>query len=130
LTATEHVHHKRALKYWNSEADEQLAFCRITAMGLVRVTSQPHTFDGKPLPPNEAWGNYLRWVALPHVRLSPEPDGVDRLISDWSRSNLVSQRGWTDVYLAAFAVIRGLRLVTFDRGFEKYPGVELLLLEV
>jgi predicted nucleic acid-binding protein len=30
--------------------------------------------------------------------------------------------------LAAVALERGLRLVTFDRGFERFPGLRLLIL--
>jgi predicted nucleic acid-binding protein len=35
---------------------------------------------------------------------------------------------WTDAYLAAFARSAGLRLVTFDRGFARFSGLEVLLL--
>jgi len=33
-----------------------------------------------------------------------------------------------DAYLAAFATVEGLRLVTFDRGFHRFAGLELCLL--
>ena len=36
---------------------------------------------------------------------------------------------WTDAYLAAFAKCAGLRLVSFDAGFSRYPGLAWLLLE-
>jgi len=42
----------------------------------------------------------------------------------------VSTFWWMDAYLAAFAVETGMRLVTFDRGFQKFVplGLNLLLL--
>ncbi|WVN41054.1 hypothetical protein AOB54_05970 [beta proteobacterium MWH-UniP1] len=35
----------------------------------------------------------------------------------------------TDAYLAAFAVCSGLRLVTFDKDFERFEGLSLLRLK-
>jgi predicted nucleic acid-binding protein len=39
-----------------------------------------------------------------------------------------STNTWTDAYLAAFAVIRGLKIVSFDGGFKKLPGENTLIL--
>ena len=33
-----------------------------------------------------------------------------------------------DAYLAAFAKCAGFRLVTFDQGFTRFPGLDTLLL--
>ena len=33
---------------------------------------------------------------------------------------------WTDTYLAAFAQLAGLRLVSFDKGFANYQGLAWL----
>jgi predicted nucleic acid-binding protein len=35
-------------------------------------------------------------------------------------------RHWTDAYLAAFATAGGYRLVSFDAGFARYPGLAWL----
>jgi predicted nucleic acid-binding protein len=35
---------------------------------------------------------------------------------------------WTDAYLAAFAMDAGLRLITLDRGMDRWPGLALELL--
>ena len=35
---------------------------------------------------------------------------------------------WTDAYLAAFANCAGLRLVTFDEGFYRFKGLDVLIL--
>jgi len=36
---------------------------------------------------------------------------------------------WTDAYLASFVKAGRLRLVSFDRGFSKLSGLELLILQ-
>ena len=105
-------------------------FCRTTALGLVRVTFQRHTFGGSPLSPVEAWENYLRWRARPGIDFFDEPVGIENLIADWCSKGLATPRTWTDLYLAAFAVTDNLRFVAFDRDFEKFPGLDLLHLEL
>jgi len=129
LTAEDHVHHARAEGYWRNEADTRLLFCRTTALGLVRVTCQQHTADGRPLSPEEAWETYLRWRNRPEVGLLTEPPGIEDVMTDWCHKGLATKRNWTDLYLAAFARAGGLRLVTFDNDFRGFPGLELLLLQ-
>ena len=40
LATADHKHHDHAVAYWESEAAEQVLFCRVTALGLVRLVSQ------------------------------------------------------------------------------------------
>lgn len=129
LTAEDHIHHTRARDYWHDEADARLSFCRTTALGLVRVISHQHTFGGRPLSPDHAWNSYLQWRDQPVVDFLAEPPGIDSLITDWCRVELATSRNWTDLYLAAFAISAGLRLVTFDNDFRGVPGLELLHLQ-
>jgi predicted nucleic acid-binding protein len=35
---------------------------------------------------------------------------------------------WSDSYLAAFAIVAGMRLVTFDKGFGSVDGLDSLML--
>ena len=49
------------------------------------------------------------------------------------RFNLMSLRAasgstWTDAYLAAFALETNSRLISFDRGMDRWPGLALELL--
>jgi uncharacterized protein len=55
--------------------------------------------------------------------------GVEPFLQSWSSAKQWSPRYWTDAYLAAFAISAGLRMVTFDRDFEKFEGLSLLLLK-
>ena len=41
LTTPDHVHHKRAVRYWEQDAAEQILFCTVTALGLLRLVMQP-----------------------------------------------------------------------------------------
>ena len=127
LSAPDHSLHQVAFRYWQDEAAQELCFCRVTALGLVRVISNPHTFGNQPLPPAEAWASYLGWRAQPECRLLVDPSGLEETISTWIAGNLVTRKNWTDLYLAAFARVAALRLVTFDRDLLAFPDVDILL---
>jgi predicted nucleic acid-binding protein len=57
-----------------------------------------------------------------------EPGGLN---ASWRELSATLQPGaglGTDVYLGAFARAAGLEIVTFDRGFQRFPGLEVRLL--
>jgi predicted nucleic acid-binding protein len=93
------------------------------------VTSQRHTFGGRPLTPNEAWSNYVRWRGQSEVTILTEPLGIDDIMGNWIDRGLATTKNWTDLYLAAFATAGRLRLVTFDSDFAAFPGLDLLQLK-
>jgi ATP-binding cassette, subfamily B, bacterial PglK len=41
LACPDHSYHHQALHYWEQQAAEQVLFCTVTALGLVRLVSQP-----------------------------------------------------------------------------------------
>lgn len=56
----------------------------------------------------------------------PDPPTVDDVIDRWCRDGVAASASWTDFYLAAYAVAGALRLVTFDRDFARFKGLDLL----
>ena len=126
LSAPEHVHYPRARHYWDVESGSELAFCRVTALALLRHLTNTKILGGAALDGGAAWRALETWLALPHITLLPEPPGLDELLAQWA-GNLDLRAGhWTDAYLAAFAAASGCRLIAFDGDFNRYPGVEFL----
>jgi toxin-antitoxin system PIN domain toxin len=126
LSAPDHVHHPRALRYWQEEATDELAFCRITALALLRHLTNPRVLGEAALSGAAAWEALETWLAVPRVTWLQEPPGVNEFLRGWS-SGLDPLGGeWTDAYLAAFAAAAGCRLVAFDSDFARYAGVEFL----
>ena len=82
----------------------------------------------RPLSLAKAWGLFERFAALPGVRMLAEPQGVDGALGQYIVNRLPT-RLFTDAYFAALARLAGLRLVTFDKDFERFAGVALLRLE-
>ncbi len=128
LAATDHLHHRQALHYWEQQAAEQVLFCTVTALGLVRLLSQPKLMGTAVKSSAEASALLLAFCRQPGVALAaPEHDGWEvfhRLL----RQGDLPPRLCTDAYLAALAMANGWRLVSFDRDFERFRGLQRLAL--
>jgi toxin-antitoxin system PIN domain toxin len=124
-----HLHHTRARRYWSDEAATQVAFCRVTVLGFLRLSTNRAAMNGAPLNVPEAWHDYLAFRRLPEVTLLSEPEQCEAILAGWATAGLFTGNHWTDAYLAAFAAAGGCRLVTFDRDFRRFAGLNLLLLE-
>ena len=144
LAVQEHPHHQAALRYWaevQAEIGRQgadtygggagpcLWFCRVTMLGLVRLLCQHKVVGPGALDTLAAWTLYAQYRALPHIGLLPEPENCDDALRALVGSGPLPPRLWADAYLAALSVSAGLRLVTFDRDFERFGLERCLILE-
>ncbi len=64
-----------------------------------------------------AWQVYDRWLEDDRVTFLYEPPGLEPTFRSQSQLQRPSPRDWADSYLVAFALVSGLKLVTFDRAF-------------
>ena len=123
-----HVHHDTTRR-WIDDADDELAFCRVTEMALLRLLTNPAVTGPDTRTRRQAWDVVLALQADPRVRFLQEPAGLTRLWITYSKRDDRSHLLWTDDYLAAFAQADELELVTLDRKFpDRYPavGVEVI----
>lgn len=134
LAVQEHPHHAAAKRYWDgvqqdmqmspNTAPQKIYFCRTTMLGLVRLLCQPKVVGEGALALPAAWAVYQSFRALPIIDLLAEPQECDTqiaaLLAEKSVQGVLPARLWTDAYLAALAQSSGLRLVTFDRDFERF----------
>lgn len=113
LLDSDHVDHRRAREWIESEIAHGWASCAITQNGFVRILSQPRY--PSPVPPGVAIERLARATDSPHHEFWPcsisllDEHAVDR-------SRLHGARQVTDAYLLALAVAHDGRLVTFDRA--------------
>jgi uncharacterized protein len=128
LAAEAHTHHRRAELYWRNEAAPLVVFCRVTQLAFLRHLTNKSIMGRQTLTPAEAWKKCAEFLALPEIELIAEPTALDQHLQKFCDLGRTSPNLWTDAYLAAFAKCAGLRLVTFDRGFSKFSGVEELLI--
>jgi toxin-antitoxin system PIN domain toxin len=99
-------------------------FCRVTQQGFLRLVTTRAIFGVGAVSNNRAWEGYLKLRQDPRVQWLDEPEGLDELWMRSGRSRESSPKRWMDAYLAAFARLHSLRLVTFDRGFRAYDGLD------
>ena len=123
-----HVHHPVA-KRWLDDEDDELAFCRVTEMALMRLLTNPGVTGRDVLTRRQAWDLLVALQADPRVRLLPEPKGLAPLWMAFSKRDDRSHLLWTDDYLAAFAQAAGVELITFDATVRmRYPSVDVTVL--
>ncbi len=126
LTWPEHVHHQQALHYWEQQAAEQVLFCTVTALGLVRLACQPKLMGTAVRTAAEASALLDALCQQPGVQLAvPEQNGWE-VFHQLLRGGSLPARLCTDAHLAALAIANGWRLVSFDRDFDRFEGLEWL----
>lgn len=121
-----HRHHGIANK-WLAQEEDELAFCRVTQMALLRLTTNPAITGRDVLSRRQAWELVDHLTADPRVRFLPEPDALVPLWVAFSKRDDHDHLLWTDDYLAAFAQAAGAELATLDGGFRtRYPPVRIV----
>jgi len=126
LVWPDHSHHRQAVHYWELQAAEQVLFCTVTALGLVRLMCQPKLMGSAVKSPAEASALLEALCQQPGVSLArPEP-GSWEVFHQLLRDGGLPARLCTDAYLASLAMAHGWRLVSFDRDFERFHGLNRL----
>jgi hypothetical protein len=65
--------------------------------------------------------------ADPRIAFLPEPENLETELRAHTRSSSRSTKVWADAYLLSFAIVAGLKLVTFDRAVQS-RGADILIL--
>jgi uncharacterized protein len=126
-----HPHHDVATSWWRSEvvpSARHVVFCRLTQLGLLRLLTNERVMGRERKTIRDAWRIYEEMVAQDYVMFTDEPVGTESILGEHCALGGSSRKFWTDGYLAAFAKAGALELVTFDRDFQRYPGLQLVLL--
>ncbi|MYE55018.1 MAG: PIN domain-containing protein [Chloroflexi bacterium] len=115
-----HVHHAKAMKWFQNNLNLGWATCPITENGCIRILSQPKYSNQLSI--SDAVQRLRTLVASPFYEFVP--DGVSLHDSAAVNVSLLSgHRQLTDVYLLALAVNHNMRLATFDGGIPLAPVV-------
>ncbi len=126
-----HLHHGLAKTWLNRQNDKDaIAICRVSQLGLLRILTTKAAMGDAVLTMEAAWQTYEllmqdeRFIFLPEPAWSTMNVGLKQLTT----TQQASPKVWQDAYLAAFALECNLKLVTFDRGFQKFAHLKLELL--
>jgi toxin-antitoxin system PIN domain toxin len=120
-----HMHHPAAADWFDNQTDD-LIFCRVTQVGLLRLLSNPAVMRDDAIARSEAWRIFDQLWADERVLWAEEPAELDAVLRAISARDDKSHKLWTDDYLAAFAQTSGATLATLDRQLAiRYPSVRV-----
>ena len=128
LTYEGHAHHRTAAIWFETlTPDVSLVFCRLTQLGLLRLLTTAAVMGDEVMTQPQAWGAYDRWHYDPRVELVDEPAELEAQFRARTRLRQSATKDWADSYLAAFATVGQLTLVTFDKGLRAKAKSTVLL---
>lgn len=129
LTLSKHTFHSAARRWFDGlKGDDVAVFCRSTQQSYLRLLTTAEVlapYGVLPLSNAKAWATYEGWIATGRVSFMGEPGEVDSCWKGLAVRETCSPKLWMDAYLAAFATAGGYRLVTTDRGFRQFKGLDL-----
>jgi len=128
LAADRHVHHETAKNWFDRIGDREAAFCRITQMGFLRLITNRHVMGADIVAQKEAWLVYQKFSGDSRILFLPEPSTIEETWRRLTQGASASTNTWTDAYLAAFASLQNLKIISFDGGFEKIAGIKATIL--
>ncbi|MFM8605327.1 MAG: TA system VapC family ribonuclease toxin [Cyanobium sp.] len=128
LVCPEHRHHDAAVQYWERQAAEQVLFCTVTALALVRLLCQPKLMGTAVRSAAEASALLEALCQQPGVALAEGQHDGWEVFHQLLRAGELPARLCTDVHLAALAISNGWRLVSFACDFERIEVLQKLAL--
>jgi len=132
LALSGHTHHQAARAWLDGEEETaSLCFCRATQQGLVRLLTTAEVLAGYGNPPltnRQAWDVIETFMDDERFTFANEPEGVEETWKSLAIRDTHSPKLWMDAYLAAFALRAGLRMITTDKAFSQFRGLDVLLL--
>jgi toxin-antitoxin system PIN domain toxin len=132
LTLSGHSHHQAARIWLEGQDDHSsICFCRATQQGLVRLLTTAAVLAAYGIPPlanREAWSVLESFMADDRIAFANEPAGVEESWKELAAlRDTNSPKLWMDAWLAAFARCSGFQLITADKAFSQFEGIDLHL---
>ena len=128
LSFRSHDHHASSWAWYRSlRPEEELAFCRMTQLGFLRLSTNASVAREEVVDQVGAWAAYDRWINSGGAVYLEEPFGMEAEFRFYARRSTPSPKEWGDSYLVAFAAAASLPLVTFDQGLSQRYAKSILL---
>lgn len=127
LAFRSHRHHSEANSWWSAIGHVPVAFCRATQQGFLRLANNPKAL-ADAVRADRAWQLYDTLLSESRVQFVEEPSGLEATWRTFTCGRDFSPKLWNGAYLAAFALLTGYEIVTFDRGFAQFTHVKSTIL--
>ena len=128
LSLRAHEHNGVAWEWYRSlRSEEELAFCRLSQLGLLRLLTTQGVAKHETLTQIQAWAVYDGWIKNGGATYIEEPFGIETEMRFYADRKTPSPKEWADSYPVAFAASASLPLVTLDRGLSQRYARSILL---
>jgi hypothetical protein len=132
LAFSTHPKHQLAKEAFESASREAPAlFCRVTQQSFLRLVTTPaiqKCYGSEPISNALAWDRWEYLAAMPQVRFLGEPPELQKQWAAYARLKTASQKVWMDAYLAAFAKMYGIQVLTLDVVLQNFKGLDVQML--
>ncbi len=132
LTLSKHTFHQVAQAWFDRQkASASVLFCRSTQQSFLRLLTTRAVlalYETPPLSNQSAWRVYEGLQADERISWTVEPRGLETQWKKLTNGSRASPKLWMDAYLAAFALAGEYQLVTTDKAFKQFRGLDLLVL--
>jgi len=127
LTIESHEHSAVAHDWYVGQGRPTLVVCRHTQLGMLRFMTSAKHFPEDAVTNREALAIYDRLVDAGRLEFRLEPAGLEGLLRQYADVPMKSPKVWSDSYLAAFAALLRIPLVTFDVALARKTAGSVLL---
>ena len=122
-----HAHSERAMEWFDRSSEEQFFFCRFTQLTVLRLLTTVSIMGKDVRNMSQAWDLWDKIWTDPRIAFLPEPENLEIELRTHTRVPSRSPKVWADAYLPSFAIVAGLKLVTFDRAIQSRRADILIL---
>jgi toxin-antitoxin system PIN domain toxin len=121
-----HEHSAAAQSWLDANASDNSVFiCRAVHMGCLRLLTTSRVMGTDRLDPISAWRGWETVInGDDRFGFIDEPVGLDACWATVLQAIQPQSIADTDTYIAAFAMAADLTLLTFDKGFRRFPGLK------
>lgn len=117
--------HAATKRWWESlPLTESFCVCRHVQTSLLRLLCTEAVMGDEAMTLPQAWSVYAQFLASGRFHFVLEPPRLDPTWADFCRPFGRSPKVVMDAYLAAFSVAGGYRLVTLDKAFGQFKGLD------
>ena len=124
LLANRHQHHRVARNWYETLSAGEAGLSRLVQLSLIRLLGNKTIMGSSAVSASVAWNLIQELLTDERMDLIVEPPDLDSVLPRLFRYRSSTGKLVTDAYLAAFAISASRRLVTLDRGFRQFRGLE------
>ena len=128
LLVRQHVHHALAREWFATLGAREAGLCRLVQLALIRLLGNRSIMANHAVSALMGWRLIEELLQDERVELLAEPPLTDPVLPSLLDHPVDPGKLVSDAYLAAFAIAASRRMVTLDRDFLRFRGLDVHLL--